>query len=142
MAESQRSGRFSGGWRRIELGGSMTSNRSQHAGQDTKPHPNQLDFFGCEAAALADTGHFPIVGGCDTSEHGLYGLCHDMRTALNAILGFSEIMTQKLHGPLGHPKYDEYAAHVRFSGQALLTVSDEVLNALAGRVPGQLRQAA
>ncbi len=57
---------------------------------------------------------------------------HDLRTALNAIMGFSEIMTAKLHGPLGHPKYDEYVSHVRVSGQALLAVSDEVL-AIAAR---------
>ena len=41
---------------------------------------------------------------------------------------------------IGHPKYEEYAAHVRFSGQALLTVSDEVLSTLAGR--GSLARAA
>lgn len=109
----------------------MTYDLSQsneiHAG------PHQLDLFGSNLEAPSPARHFPVAGGPDTSEHGLYGLCHDMRTALNAILGFSEIMTQKLHGPLGHPKYDEYAAHVRFSGQALLIVSDEVLATLAGR---------
>ena len=116
----------------------MTNNRNHPfepvAPQSDEPaHPNQLDLFGCPALQPSPTAHFPVAGGRDTSEHGLYGLCHDMRTALNAILGFSEIMTQKLHGPLGHPKYEEYAQHVRFSGQALLTVSDEVLNSLAGR---------
>jgi hypothetical protein len=111
----------------------MIENRSRLLEAGTAAHPCQLDLFAPPAFADACAAHFPVVGQADTSEHGLYGLCHDMRTALNAILGFSEIMTQKLHGPLGHPKYDEYAAHVRFSGQALLTVSDEVLSTLAGR---------
>jgi len=109
----------------------MTYDLSQS--NQTQSGPFQLDLFGRDTPAPNPAHHFPVVGAADTSEHGLYGLCHDMRTALNAILGFSEIMTQKLHGPLGHPKYDEYAAHVRFSGQALLTVSDEVLATLAGR---------
>ena len=105
----------------------MINNRSRQLEADIQTNPHQLDLFGCTATPHS----FPVVGEPDRSEHGLYHLCHDMRTALNAILGFSEIMTQKLHGPLGHPKYDEYAAHVRFSGQALLTVSNEVLSSLA-----------
>ena len=68
----------------------------------------------------------------DASHLTLSRIGHDLRTALNAIMGFSEIMTHKLHGPLGHPKYEEYVQHVRFSGESLLAVSDEVL-ALAGR---------
>lgn len=113
------------------------SNQLVEAGKQL--HPHQLDLFGGSQAAPSHRPAFPVVGEADRSEHGLYHLCHDMRTALNAILGFSEIMTQKLHGPLGHPKYEEYAAHVRYSGQALLTVSDEVLSSLAqakGRYTG------
>jgi hypothetical protein len=122
----------------------MTDDRNLALEPGTLTHPNQLDLFGCERATTAACRHFPVAGGPDTSEHGLYDICHDMRTALNAILGFSEIMTQKLHGPLGHPKYEEYANNVRFSGQTLLTVSDEVLNRLAGRVvtPRRLQQIA
>ena len=106
-------------------GGHMTDIRNQQLETAAPSDPNQLDFF----------GHLPAAQPANAAEPGREVLCrigHDLRTALNAILGFSEIMTQKLHGPLGHPKYDEYAAHVRFSGQALLSVSDEVM-ALAGR---------
>ena len=77
----------------------------------------QLDLFAGLALAVA-----PALPDARLSRIG-----HDLRTALNAIMGFSEIMTHKLHGPLGHPKYDEYVSHVRVSGQALLAVSDEVL---------------
>jgi len=112
-------------------GDHMIDNRYRLREAGTVSHPLQLDLFGRDAVASRSAGPFPTAGGPDTSQHGLYGLCHDIRTALNAILGFSEIMTQKLHGPLGHPKYDEYAQHVRFSGQALLSVSDQVLTTLA-----------
>jgi len=115
----------------------MTTDHSHHFDTEIFSDPNQLDFFGHPPISTKIYRHFPLAGSPsasepETSEHGLYRICHDMRTALNAILGFSEIMTQKLHGPLGHPKYEEYAQHVRFSGQALLSVSDEVLG-LAGR---------
>lgn len=77
----------------------------------------QLDLF--QGLALSAAPALP--------DASLSRIGHDLRTALNAIMGFSEIMTAKLHGPLGHPKYDEYVSHVRTSGQALLAVSDEVL---------------
>jgi signal transduction histidine kinase len=76
----------------------------------------QLDLFGAAAPLAAPA-----------ADVRLNRIGHDLRTALNAIMGFSEVMTHKLHGPLGHPKYDEYVSHVRTSGQALLAVSDEVL---------------
>jgi hypothetical protein len=77
---------------------------------------DQLDLFGGSAPVAATA-----------ADPRLCRIGHDLRTALNAIMGFSEIMTAKLHGPLGHPKYEEYISHVRVSGQALLAVSDEVL---------------
>ncbi len=85
----------------------------------------QLELFTCGPAPKPPTAP-------DASHVALSRIGHDLRTALNAIMGFSEIMTHKLHGPLGHPKYEEYVKHVRFSGESLLAVSDEVL-ALAGR---------
>jgi signal transduction histidine kinase len=36
-------------------------------------------------------------------------LSHEMRTPLNAIVGFSEMMSAEMFGPLGHDKYREYA---------------------------------
>lgn len=59
-------------------------------------------------------------------------VCHELRTALNHIVGFSEVMCLELHGPLGHPKYAEYVSHVQQSGSALLAVADAVLE-IAGR---------
>ena len=93
---------------------------------------DQLDLFG--GAAMAQRLATPAAD--PSSDLKLSRIGHDLRTALNAIMGFSEIMTHQLHGPLGHPKYDEYVSHVRCSGQALLAVTDEVL-ALAAVNRGQ-----
>jgi signal transduction histidine kinase len=58
----------------------------------------------------------------------LANMSHELRTPLNAIIGFSEIMTKQLFGPLGNPKYSDYAADVLRSGRHLLTVINDVLD--------------
>ena len=42
------------------------------------------------------------------------------RTALNAILGFSEMMKKESLGDLGNPRYLEYAGDIHTSGGHLL----------------------
>ena len=42
----------------------------------------------------------------------LANISHELRTPLNAVIGFSEVMQQALFGPLGHPKYQEYARDI------------------------------
>ncbi|MGA7713318.1 MAG: HAMP domain-containing sensor histidine kinase [Rhizomicrobium sp.] len=52
-------------------------------------------------------------------------ISHELRTPLNAIIGFSDVLLNRLFGPLGSPRYEEYAAHIRSSGYLLLkTVND------------------
>ncbi len=58
----------------------------------------------------------------------LANMSHELRTPLNAIIGFSEIMTEGMFGPLGSPKYSEYVADIRRSGQFLLDVINDILD--------------
>jgi two-component system, cell cycle sensor histidine kinase PleC len=58
----------------------------------------------------------------------LANMSHELRTPLNAIIGFSEIMTTNMFGPLGSPKYAEYAGDIRKSGQFLLDVINDILD--------------
>jgi len=58
----------------------------------------------------------------------LASMSHELRTPLNAILGFSEILKAELYGPLGHPKYSEYAEDVHKSGAHLLDLINDVLD--------------
>ncbi len=58
----------------------------------------------------------------------LANMSHELRTPLNAILGFSEVMGSALFGPLGNPKYDEYAHDIHFSGTHLLAVIAQALD--------------
>src|SRR5262245_4046901 len=54
-------------------------------------------------------------------------MSHALRTPLNAVIGFSEVMARELHGPLGHTRYQEYAHHICESGGRLLKSSEDAL---------------
>ncbi|RME99763.1 MAG: PAS domain-containing sensor histidine kinase, partial [Alphaproteobacteria bacterium] len=67
----------------------------------------------------------------------LANISHELRTPLNAVIGFSEVMENALFGPMGSPKYDEYARDIRESGRYLLEVINDILDMSkieAGRV--------
>lgn len=52
---------------------------------------------------------------------------HDMRTPLNAVIGFSDVMTAELFGPVGDDRYRDYIAHIRDSGRELLRSAEDTL---------------
>ncbi|MBB5518264.1 sensor histidine kinase [Amphiplicatus metriothermophilus] len=58
----------------------------------------------------------------------LADLSHEMRTPLNAVIGFAEAMNEETYGPLGHAKYAEYARHIRASGGHLLDLVSSILD--------------
>jgi signal transduction histidine kinase len=65
-------------------------------------------------------------------------MSHELRTPLNAIIGFSEIIAQDMYGPVGHPKYGEYARDIGTAGRALHARIGDILefaNVEAGRWP-------
>jgi PAS domain S-box-containing protein len=55
-------------------------------------------------------------------------MSHELRTPLNAIIGFSEIMTGQAFGPLGNPRYNDYANDILESGQHLLALINDILD--------------
>ncbi len=58
----------------------------------------------------------------------LANMSHELRTPLNAILGFSEILLAGMFGPIGSPKYEEYAKDIHESGKHLLNVINDILD--------------
>lgn len=54
-------------------------------------------------------------------------MSHELRTPLNAMMGFSEVMLRELYGPLGHARYQEYAAHISQSSGQLLKSAEDAL---------------
>jgi PAS domain S-box-containing protein len=55
-------------------------------------------------------------------------MSHELRTPLNAIIGFSELIKSEMLGPVGSPRYKEYAADINSSGTHLLQLINDVLD--------------
>lgn len=55
-------------------------------------------------------------------------MSHELRTPLNAIIGFSELLKAQTLGPVGNPRYLEYAADINQSGNHLLSLINDVLD--------------
>ncbi len=58
----------------------------------------------------------------------LANMSHELRTPLNAVNGFSEIMIAEMYGPMGDPRYREYAQDIHNSGQHLLALINDILD--------------
>jgi signal transduction histidine kinase len=58
----------------------------------------------------------------------LANMNHEMRTPLNAILGFGEAIESEMLGPIGVPAYREYAELILDSGKHLLALVEEMLD--------------
>jgi PAS domain S-box-containing protein len=58
----------------------------------------------------------------------LANVTHELRTPLNAVIGLSELMNEATFGPLGHPKYTEYAKDITESGRHLLELIEDILD--------------
>lgn len=57
----------------------------------------------------------------------LANMSHDLRTPLNAVLGFSQMITGEVLGAIDNPQYMEYAKHIQQSGYDLLAKIEDLL---------------
>jgi signal transduction histidine kinase len=62
------------------------------------------------------------------SPDALADLGHELKTPLNAIMGFAETMKSEAFGPLGHDKYREYAGLIHSSGGHLADLIASILD--------------
>jgi PAS domain S-box-containing protein len=58
----------------------------------------------------------------------LANMSHELRTPLNAVIGFSEVMMREVFGPLGLPRYKDYARDIHRSGTHLLDLINDILD--------------
>lgn len=58
----------------------------------------------------------------------LAAMSHELRTPLNSILGFSDLIGKEAFGPVGSPRYRDYALDINSSGKHLLELINDVLD--------------
>ena len=58
----------------------------------------------------------------------LAAMSHELKTPLNAVLGFAEMIRDEVLGPVNIPAYRDYAGDIHNSGTRLLTVINDVLD--------------
>jgi PAS domain S-box-containing protein len=58
----------------------------------------------------------------------LAAMSHELKTPLNAVLGFSEMIRDEILGPVGQAVYSEYANDIHKSGTRLLAIINDVLD--------------
>jgi|GEM_PF-2890403 signal transduction histidine kinase len=58
----------------------------------------------------------------------LANMSHELRSPLNAVLGYADTIRQRVFGPLGNQKYEEYVEHIHQSGTHLLGLINDILD--------------
>ena len=93
---------------------------------DTEPR----DGAGGHADASSAAGETPPAGQDDGSERidFLAKISHEVRTPLNSILGFTELMLQERLGPIGNARYRGYVDDIHQSGLYALSLLNDLLD--------------
>jgi len=58
----------------------------------------------------------------------LAAMSHDLRTPLNSIIGFTDIINEGMFGPIGNDRYADYLTSVNGSARHLLTLVNDILD--------------
>lgn len=95
----------------------------------TRLKKREIDLLtACEAAERANRG----------KSENINTLNHELRTPLNAVLGFADMIDREIHGPVGSPKYREYAGDIGATARHMLDLVNRLLDLArieAGRTP-------
>lgn len=79
-------------------------------------------------AASADAARRSAEEQSRANSRFLAEMSHELKTPLNAILGFSEVIRDQALGPVGNDRYASYAADIHASGAHLLALINDVLD--------------
>jgi PAS domain S-box-containing protein len=58
----------------------------------------------------------------------LAAMSHELKTPLNAVIGFSDLMRQELFGPVGEERYRGYIVDIHDNGRRLLAMINDILD--------------
>jgi signal transduction histidine kinase len=105
---------------------------TEEADQEPKVEPTeqQNETSPHETLVAAPVERLPGVD-MDTATHRLDFLAkvsHEVRTPLNSILGFAELMLRERFGPIGSARYKGYAEDIHQSGLYALSLLNDLLD--------------
>jgi signal transduction histidine kinase len=80
------------------------------------------------AIDTAEIARHEAVRANEAKSQFLANMSHELRTPLNAIVGFSEMLEQQVLGPVGAPRYLDYAQDIHVSGIQLLGMIERMLD--------------
>lgn len=80
------------------------------------------------AREVADLARIDAESANRAKSEFLAHMSHELRTPLNAISGFSQVMSTEMFGPIGSPRYAEYARIVHTSAGYLLDIINNILD--------------
>jgi two-component system cell cycle sensor histidine kinase PleC len=100
------------------------------------PAPNEgttriLESIRAEQRDLARRYHeekLKAEAASQAKTHFLAHISHDIRTPLNHIIGFADLMHHETYGPLGDDRYTTYVESIRSSGERLLGFFASILD--------------
>jgi PAS domain S-box-containing protein len=67
-------------------------------------------------------------GAANAKADMLARISHEVRTPLNAIIGFAEVMIGERFGALGNERYAEYIKDIRASGERVISIINDLLD--------------
>ncbi|WP_455474341.1 ATP-binding protein [Bartonella sp. B30(2025)] len=79
------------------------------------------------AVMLRDMTGVALPLGKKTEENKMVGIVHEMRTPLNALIGFAEIMNDGCFGPIDNERYRGYLRDIILSGKHILSLVNQYL---------------
>jgi signal transduction histidine kinase len=81
-----------------------------------------------EAMAATEAAKDDAVRANEAKSQFLSNMSHELRTPLNAIVGFSEMIGEQMMGPVGVPRYADYAHDIHGAGKHLLALVERMLD--------------
>ncbi len=88
---------------------------------------SQVDFLRNFAQDL-DEARQKAQSAVRSKNQFLANMSYELRSPLNTVIGFSQIMSQEMFGPIENDRYKEYASQIEHSGSQLLQLVDDILD--------------
>jgi len=110
---------------------SHLSDRAAEESNRLRTHIAELEATKCRLEQTSESLKLALDGAASANQAKsafLAAISHELRTPMNAIIGFSEILTTETFGSLGGARNKEYVKNIHASGVHLLALINDVLD--------------